>query len=119
MSSTSKFAISPLIDSKKNIYATGTLRLRKFSPEGKLLWLFSQDEPGHTSPVLGDGVVYFRVGFGDGHNRVYALDMETGKVVFNKTVAGFRLWTRQPVSPADKKPSLRARLGALLAGWRV
>lgn len=80
---------SPLIDGKKNIYVAGTLRLRKFSPEGKLLWLFNQDEPGHTSPVLGDGLIYFRVGCGNGHNRVYALDMETGKVVINKTVAGF------------------------------
>ncbi|CAE7547881.1 SHOC2 [Symbiodinium natans] len=80
---------SPLLDDKKNIYVAGTTRLRKFSPDGKMLWLFQQDEPGHTSPTMGNGVIYFRVGCGLGHNRVYALSMETGEVLFNKTVTGF------------------------------
>ncbi|CAE7248889.1 SHOC2 [Symbiodinium natans] len=80
---------SALIDDKKNIYIAGTTRLRKFSPDGKMLWLFEQDEAGNTSPTMGKGVIYFRVGYGKGHNRVYALSMETGEVLFKKTVAGF------------------------------
>ncbi|CAE7626970.1 SHOC2, partial [Symbiodinium pilosum] len=80
---------SPLIDDKKNIYVAGTQRLRKFSPDGKLLWLFVQDEKSNTSPTMGNGVIYFRVGQGSGINRVYALSMESGEVLFNTTIAGF------------------------------
>ena len=84
-----KICHSPLIDDKKNIYVAGTTRLRKFSPDGDMLWLFNQDEITWTSPTMGNGLIYFRVGHREGHNRVYALSMETGDVVFNTTIKGF------------------------------
>jgi len=51
---------SPLIDADKNIYVCTTTRLRKFSPNGDILWTW--DAPSRTSmsaaPALYDGYIY-------------------------------------------------------------
>ena len=39
-----------------------------------------KDEPGNTSPTMGNGVIYFRVGRGNGHNRVAYLSVSWKRV---------------------------------------
>ncbi|CAJ1449086.1 unnamed protein product [Effrenium voratum] len=79
---------SPLIDDQKNIYLFTTTKLRKFSPDGDLLWTFAQDREANTSPALHDGVVYVLCGSRQHTTIVHAVDKETGKQIWKKEYPG-------------------------------
>jgi len=88
---------SPLIDDKMNLYVMTTLKLRKFSPDGKVLWTWHPEEGLMTaSPALYQGGVYLlSAGASQSGNSprpefvtVHAVDMETGQLRWKKVIPG-------------------------------
>jgi len=82
------FRHTPVIDHEKNIYAATSFGfVRKFSPAGKLLWMWrTSASEGRivTSPFLYEGKLFI-TSCGDGKPVliwVWCLDMETGKVLW-------------------------------------
>jgi len=72
---------SPAIDGERNLYLTIMHGLKKFSPDGKLLWSWDKDEPWNylmNTPALMDGLIYTC----STDAKVHALDMDTGRVVW-------------------------------------
>jgi len=67
-----------LIDDKKNIYSMFGPQIRKFSPDGLLLWTFSVEGGANDIPALMDGVMY--VPELTGH--LLAVNMESGALLW-------------------------------------
>jgi len=69
------------IDSKNNIYLTSHDALRKFNPDGKILWNFTDTSTIPEVPSLYNGAIYFT----NDKGHVTALEMETGDVIWRKS----------------------------------
>jgi len=80
---------SPLIDNEKSIYITTARRIRKFSPDGALLWQYTMDtgERSSTSPALYKGHLYL-MSRDDAMRTVFfrAFDLQTGEVAWKKVL---------------------------------
>lgn len=87
---------SPLIDDKMNLYVMTTLKLRKFSPDGKILWTWHVETGKMTcSPALYQGGVYL-LSAGDTQGGLdgpppefvtaHHVDMETGQLLWKKNI---------------------------------
>jgi len=73
----------PLIDDMKNIYLASEDGVRKFRPDGNVAWYYKSEAPIATCPSLMDGML-----FGNTINgHVFALDMESGEAIWDKTCA--------------------------------
>lgn len=75
------------IDDHKNIYLTSFDGIRKFSPDGTLLWTYNQRVDGEELPdqaSLYKGALYVSTTYG----RIIALDMKTGKEIWTTKVEG-------------------------------
>lgn len=82
---------APLIDDKMNIYlatvqntealSTAVGKVRKFSPDGKILWNYTDTSRIPEVPSLYDGRIFFT----NMQGLVTALDMETGREVWRKS----------------------------------
>lgn len=82
---------APLIDGKMNVYlatvqdtealSTAVGRVRKFSPDGKILWNYTDTSRIAEVPSLYDGMIFFT----NMQGLVTALDMETGREVWRKS----------------------------------
>jgi len=86
---------SPLIDHMKNIYVQTALQLRKFNPDGSLLWSWHLEEGRMTaSPALYKGGVYLlsavdsKKSGADDFVTVHSVDMETGQTRWKKHMQG-------------------------------
>lgn len=80
---------SPLIDEEKSIYITGGRRLRKFSPDGALLWTygFGLNRKSSTSPALYKDKIYvLTVDLTFKDPIVSGLDLKTGSKTWMKTL---------------------------------
>eukprot|EP00440_Ansanella_granifera_P004553 gb/GFBE01004936.1/.p1 GENE.gb/GFBE01004936.1/~~gb/GFBE01004936.1/.p1 ORF type:complete len:485 (+),score=108.58 gb/GFBE01004936.1/:1-1455(+) len=73
----------PVIDSKKNVYVTGADGIRKFSPEGDELWKYKPPGVSNNAPMLMDDKVYGS----DKSGYAFAVDMETGKAMWEQRLA--------------------------------
>merc|ERR1719265_1607825 len=80
---------APLIDEKLNIYLAtvqdkhthGVGKVRKFSPDGRVLWVYKDNATIPEVPVLYNGVIFFT----NRRGVVTALDMKTGNKVWRKS----------------------------------
>ena len=72
------------IDGESNIYLSAADGIRKFDQNGTMLWEY-ESLPAEVvnAPSVYDGMVYSS----DTHGNAFALDMETGHVVWNTSVA--------------------------------
>jgi len=82
---------SPLIDADKNIFVCTTTRLRKFSPNGDLVWTWHTAP--HTvmsaSPALHDGRIYVLPRYEKTNvPTVVSIGMQSGTVHWNRTYEG-------------------------------
>jgi len=81
---------SPLIDAEKNIYIATTVRIRKLSERGALLWTFESTRGKGkitSSPALYRGVLYALASSLPSRSAtVYALDMGTGELRWQRTL---------------------------------
>mmetsp|Transcript_22332 Transcript_22332/g.47612 ORF Transcript_22332/g.47612 Transcript_22332/m.47612 type:complete len:464 (+) Transcript_22332:69-1460(+) len=81
------------IDEKKDLYLTAADGIRKFNPDGKLLWTYFRDLSGNQIEVINnaasllDGSLFGITSLG----RVFAVSMETGN----------ELWSTKAASNAD------------------
>lgn len=74
--------IGTTIDHEKNIYVTLADGMKKFSPDGDVIWTYKRSIPTEThqkAASLFDGAAYCITTAG----RAYALDMETGKEIWS------------------------------------
>mmetsp|Transcript_9682 Transcript_9682/g.30809 ORF Transcript_9682/g.30809 Transcript_9682/m.30809 type:complete len:561 (-) Transcript_9682:84-1766(-) len=72
---------SPAIDGERNLYLTIMGGIKKFSPDGKILWSWDKAEPWFylmNTPALMDGLIYTC----STDAKVHALDMDTGRMVW-------------------------------------
>lgn len=84
---------SPLIDDKMNIYIMTAIKLRKFDPNGSILWTWHPEEGTMTaSPALYQGGVYLlSVSQGSpsaAFVTVHSVDMESGQLRWKKHLQG-------------------------------
>lgn len=73
---------SPLIDDKMDIYIVTATRIRKFSPDGSMKWLWETgplEGKMTTGATLHQGTLY-ALSRTDADLHVHAIDMESGKV---------------------------------------
>eukprot|EP00418_Pyrodinium_bahamense_P098325 CAMPEP_0179044516 /NCGR_PEP_ID=MMETSP0796-20121207/17711_1 /TAXON_ID=73915 /ORGANISM="Pyrodinium bahamense, Strain pbaha01" /LENGTH=431 /DNA_ID=CAMNT_0020740911 /DNA_START=277 /DNA_END=1572 /DNA_ORIENTATION=- len=84
--------LSATIDDKNNVYIAADQGLYKLNSDGKLIWKFEPGPaPGHSKHgnLVPDGASLYNgaayVDTTDG--RVFAIDMETGSVIWDKQVA--------------------------------
>jgi len=68
----------PLIDDQNNLYISAEDGIRKFSPEGAVLWYYAPRGPISTCPSLYQGALYGN----DCSGWVFALDMATGREIW-------------------------------------
>jgi len=73
----------PLLDDRENIYLASEDGIRKFSPDGQVLWHYKPPASMVSSASLMDGALYGNSQ--DGH--AFALDMESGKAIWIKKYA--------------------------------
>jgi len=66
------------IDGQKNIYLTSLDGIRKFSPDGNLLWTFHGEKEMPDQASLYNGAVYVSATQG----TIYAISMETGQALW-------------------------------------
>jgi outer membrane protein assembly factor BamB len=78
------------MDGEKNIYLTCSEGIRKFSPDGKLMWEYASSQPGYallseitTTAGLWNGMVFSSTTMCE----LFALDMATGKQVWKVIMA--------------------------------
>jgi len=75
-----------VMDSELNIYLTAADALRKFSPDGRLLWTHTTlPAENMNAPLLMDGMVFMSQTFGS----VYALSAQTGDLLWRTRLAKF------------------------------
>jgi len=79
------------IDDKNNVYVSGDQGLYKLSADGKLLWRFHPGPApgGRTSNIGPDGASLYEgaVFFDTTDGRVFSIDMETGRIIWQRRVA--------------------------------
>lgn len=71
------------IDDQKNIYLTSLDGIRKFSPDGVLLWTFNGDKEMPDQASIYKGAVYVSATTG----MIYAISMQTGKELWKTKLA--------------------------------
>lgn len=72
-----------VIDSKKNVYLSADDAIRKFTPDGELLWIYKPPASIPTNPSLQDGKLFGSTS--NGH--IFSLDMESGSEIWIEKVA--------------------------------
>jgi len=75
--------LGTVIDDARNIYLSADDAIRKFSPDGDLLWTYAPQGSIPTNPALYNGVLYGSTKF---TGQVFALSMETGKELWSVKV---------------------------------
>mmetsp|Transcript_52071 Transcript_52071/g.163521 ORF Transcript_52071/g.163521 Transcript_52071/m.163521 type:complete len:488 (+) Transcript_52071:93-1556(+) len=79
-----------VMDDKKNIYLTCAEGIRKFSPDGELLWEYARGQPRYalTAEITTSGSLWKGMFFSQTSGcEMFALDMETGDAVWVRTIA--------------------------------
>lgn len=95
-----------LIDEQKNLYLSAMDAIRKFSPDGELLWTYCSPSPSFTMAHMNSLSQGSLFGSTEG-GLVFALSMDTGK----------ELWLRMLGAPTGgDQMNIQAQSGIVIAG---